>query len=102
MRQFVTYPHNLARSTPDGSSEMQAISRLSIITLRGTVLGIARVQSRNQGVGVEFGKGKSGNHVQVVLLPLEEEEELHDRTEGGEGTSFDGHSDETTNNLLCT
>jgi len=46
-------------------------------------LRITRVKRGDESVGVKFGKGESGNHMQVVLLPFEEQEELQDGTEGG-------------------
>lgn len=54
----------------------------------------ARVEGREEGVGVELGECKGRDHVQVVVLVNEEEDELCDSRCGRYQARLDCHADE--------
>ena len=64
------------------------------------VLRVPRVKRRHQGVSVELGESQSGDHVEVVLLPVEVEDELEDGTGSGDGAGFDCIADEAAKDLV--
>lgn len=83
-----------------GSSLVVQATALSLSAAASPVLGVSRVERRDEGVGVELGERKSGYHVEVVLLPVEVEDELEHGTGGGDGASFDGVANEAAQDLV--